>query len=194
MSGHGGGGSNFYNPFSTSSRPPRTFLSFTFNVDALDDGLGEVLRYQLAGEYAVHRRFSVGMRLPFLTIREKFLPRSDGIGDIALSFKGLLWSQPSSRMNLTLGGGFSFPTGNEAKGLGAGDVLVGRLQAALKAADGTVVGLLMVRLRLQSGALTLGRDQRDALVDAAMDRIRAVVRELDVIVRTELHAFAVILP
>ncbi len=27
-------------------------------------------------------------------------------------------------MNLTLGGGFSFPTGDEAKGLGAGDVLV----------------------------------------------------------------------
>ncbi|MCC6271977.1 MAG: transporter [Deltaproteobacteria bacterium] len=124
VSGHGGGGSNFYNPFSTQSRPPRTFLSFTFNVDALDDGLGEVLRYQLAGEYAVHRRFSVGMRLPFLSIREKFLPRSDGIGDVALSFKGLLWSQPSSRMNLTLGGGFSFPTGDEAKGLGAGDVLV----------------------------------------------------------------------
>lgn len=124
VSGHGGGGSSFYNPFSTQSRPPRTFLSFTFNVDALDDGLGEVLRYQLSGEYAVHRRFSVGMRLPFLSIREKFLPRSDGIGDVALSFKGLLWSQPKSRMNLTLGGGFSFPTGNETKGLGAGDVLI----------------------------------------------------------------------
>jgi EAL domain-containing protein (putative c-di-GMP-specific phosphodiesterase class I)/GGDEF domain-containing protein len=78
--------------------------------------------------------------------------------------------------------------------IGAGDVLVGRLQAALKAANGTVVGLLVVRLRLQSGALTLGRDQRDALVDAAMDRIRGVVRAMDVIVRTELHAFAVILP
>lgn len=78
--------------------------------------------------------------------------------------------------------------------IGAGDVLVGRLQTALKAADGTLVGLLMLRLRLHSGALTLGRDQRDALVDAAMDRIRGVVREMDVIVRTELHAFAVILP
>jgi diguanylate cyclase (GGDEF)-like protein len=78
--------------------------------------------------------------------------------------------------------------------IGAGDVLVGRLLTVLKAAEGRVVGLLMVRLRLQSGALTLGRDQRDALVDAAMDRIRGVVREADVIVRTELHAFAVILP
>lgn len=78
--------------------------------------------------------------------------------------------------------------------IGAGDVLVGRVMTALKAGEGPVVGLLMVRLRLQSGALTLGRDQRDALVDAAMERIRGVVREADVIVRTELHAFAVVLP
>lgn len=124
VSGHGGGGSSFYNPFSTQSRPPKTFLSFTFNVDVLDDDLGEVLRYQIAGEYAVNRRFSVGMRVPFLSIREKFLPSSDGIGDIALSFKGLLWSRPERRMNLSLGGGFSFPTGNENEGAGAGTVLV----------------------------------------------------------------------
>jgi diguanylate cyclase (GGDEF)-like protein len=78
--------------------------------------------------------------------------------------------------------------------IGAGDVLVGRVMEALKSAEGKVVGLLLVRLRLQSGALTLGRDQRDALVDAAMERIRGAVREVDVIVRTELHAFAVILP
>jgi diguanylate cyclase (GGDEF)-like protein len=78
--------------------------------------------------------------------------------------------------------------------IGAGDVLLSQLVAALNAAGGKVVGLLSVRLRLQSGALTLGRDQRDALVDAAMERIRGVVRECDVIVRTELHAFAVILP
>ena len=123
VTSHGGGGSGFYNPFSTQSRPPRTFLSFTFAVDSLDQGLGEVLRYQLAGEYAVHRRFSIGMRLPFLTIRENFLPRSDGLGDIALTFKGLLWALPKRRMNLTLGSGISFPTGSESKGLGAGTVL-----------------------------------------------------------------------
>lgn len=123
VSGHGGGGSNYYNPFSSSSRPPRTFLSFTLGIDSLDAGLGEVYRYQLAGEYAFNRRLSAGLRLPFLSIREKFLPSSDAIGDVAVSVKGLLWSLPKRRMNLTLGNGLSFPTGNESRGLGAGVVL-----------------------------------------------------------------------
>jgi len=122
--GHGGGGSGFYNPFSTQSRPPRTFLSFTFSVDGLDDGLGEVLRYQLSGEYAVTRRFSLGLRIPFVSIREKFLPKTDSIGDVSMSFKGLLWSKPAKRMNLTLGSGISFPTGKESTGAGAGTVLI----------------------------------------------------------------------
>lgn len=78
--------------------------------------------------------------------------------------------------------------------IGAGDLLVGRLLGTLKAANGTLVGLLSIRLRMHSAALTLGRDQRDALVDAAMERVRGVVREMDVIVRSELHAFAIILP
>jgi EAL domain-containing protein (putative c-di-GMP-specific phosphodiesterase class I)/GGDEF domain-containing protein len=78
--------------------------------------------------------------------------------------------------------------------IGVGDALVGRLRLAMEASGNAVVGLLAVRLRLQAGALTLGRDQRDALVDAAMERIRSVLRESDVIVRTESHAFAVILP
>jgi hypothetical protein len=123
VSGHGGGGSNYYNPFSSSSRPPRTFFSFTFTADNLDQGLGQVYRYQLSGEYAFNRRLSAGVRLPFLSIREKFLPDSDSIGDVAVSVKGLLWSKPERRMNLTLGQAFSFPTGNEARGLGAGVVL-----------------------------------------------------------------------
>jgi diguanylate cyclase len=79
-------------------------------------------------------------------------------------------------------------------GPGDGDMLTGQLAAALNQADGTVVGLLSLRLRLGSGALTLGRAHRDALVDAAMERIRGVLREADVIIRTELHACAVILP
>ncbi len=123
VSGHGGGGSSYYNPFSSSSRPPRTFFSFTFTADSLDQGLGQVYRSQLSGEYAFTRRISVGARLPFLSIREKFLPNSDSIGDVGVSVKGLLWSQPKRRMNLTLGNGFSFPTGNESRGLGAGVVL-----------------------------------------------------------------------
>ena len=78
--------------------------------------------------------------------------------------------------------------------IGAGDLLIGGLAAALRQADGKVVGLLAARLRLQSGALTLGRDQRDELVDAAMERVQGVLRDGDVVVRTELNGFSVIMP
>lgn len=78
--------------------------------------------------------------------------------------------------------------------IGAGDLLIGGLSAALREAAGHLVGLLAVRLRLQSGALTLGRDQRDNLVDAAIERIQGVLRDSDVVVRSELHGFAVIMP
>jgi EAL domain-containing protein (putative c-di-GMP-specific phosphodiesterase class I)/GGDEF domain-containing protein len=79
-------------------------------------------------------------------------------------------------------------------GIGAGDVLASHLAVALTEAAGRVVGLISLRLRLQSGALTLEREERDVLVDAAMERIRGVMREVDVIVRTELHACAIVLP
>lgn len=78
--------------------------------------------------------------------------------------------------------------------IGAGDLLIGGLAAALKQAEGKVVGLLSARLRLQSGALTLGRDHRDQLVDAAMERVQRVLRDGDVVVRTELHGFSIIMP
>lgn len=120
--GHGGGGSSYYNPFSTQSRPPRSFVSFTFNADVLDDSLGEVYLYQVSGEYAVTRRFSIGARIPFWSVQEKFLPQTNAIGDLGLTFKGLLWNHPGHRQNLTLGGSTTFPTGNESEGTGAGAV------------------------------------------------------------------------
>jgi hypothetical protein len=120
--GHGGGGSSFYNPFSTQSRPPRSFVSFTFNADILDDDLGEVYLYQVSGEYAVTRRFSMGVRIPFWSIQEKFLPGTNSIGDLGLTFKGLLWRHPAHRQNLTLGMSTTFPTGSESEGTGAGAV------------------------------------------------------------------------
>jgi EAL domain-containing protein (putative c-di-GMP-specific phosphodiesterase class I) len=78
--------------------------------------------------------------------------------------------------------------------IGAGDALHAGLAAVLNEANGRVVGLLSIRLRLQFGALTLERDQRDALLDAAVERIRGAMRENDIVVRTELHSCAVILP
>lgn len=78
--------------------------------------------------------------------------------------------------------------------VGAGDALHAHLAAVLDEAAGRVVGLLSIRLRLQFGALTLERDQRDALLDAAIERIRGAMRESDIVVRSELHSCAVIMP
>jgi EAL domain-containing protein (putative c-di-GMP-specific phosphodiesterase class I)/GGDEF domain-containing protein len=78
--------------------------------------------------------------------------------------------------------------------IGAGDRLIGGLAAALRQADGAVVGLMSARLRMQSGALTLGREQRDQLVDVAMERIQGLLRDGDVIVRTDLNGFSIIMP
>jgi len=75
-----------------------------------------------------------------------------------------------------------------------GDILVDRLSATLEASGEHIVGLLSLRLRLQSGALTLGREKRAVMVDAAMERVRSVMREFDIVVRTEPHACSVILP
>lgn len=121
--GHGGGGANYFDPFSSQSRPPRSFVAATFSINNLDDGLGMVIRYQLSGEYAINRRFSVGAQLPFMTTREKFLPERTSIGDVAVLFKGLVWRNEKPSLGLTMGSSVSFPSGNEADGFGTGDVM-----------------------------------------------------------------------
>lgn len=120
-----GGGSGFYlfNPFSTESRPPKTFVALDLSVDELDDHLGIVAKYQLSGEYALHKRLSVGLRLPFATLRENFLPPDTSIGDVALTFKSLLWQGGKPAMALTFGEVTSFPTGNKQDGFGVGTVV-----------------------------------------------------------------------
>lgn len=121
--GHGSGGAlGLFNPFSTISRPPRSFVNLTFTFDSLDGDLGEVYTTQLAGEYAIHRRFSLGARLPILVVRQDFVS-SEGLGDVALTLKGLLWEWKESRTFLSMGLDTSFPTGRESEGLGEGDVV-----------------------------------------------------------------------
>jgi hypothetical protein len=121
--GHGGGGgTGLFNPFSTLSRPPRTFVNLTFGFDSLDGNLGEVYTTQVSGEYALHRRFSLGARLPVTVVRGRFV-QAEGLGDAALTIKGLAWESPKDRLFLSLGLDTAFPTGRESKGLGAGDVV-----------------------------------------------------------------------
>ena len=123
VSGHGAGGANYFDPFSSQSRPPRSFVAATVGLNNLDDGLGQVVRYQLSGEYAVTSRFSIGATLPFMTTREKFLPERTSIADVSVLFKGLVWRNPKPSLSLTLGSGVSFPTGDEVDGFGTGDFL-----------------------------------------------------------------------
>jgi hypothetical protein len=120
LSGHGGG-TTLFNPFSTLSRPPRTFVGYTFAFDSLDGDLGEVYTNQISGEYAFHRRFSAGLRLPIVSIRRSRLVAQDGLGDLALTAKFLAgeWE----KLFLSVGTDVTLPTGSEAKGLGEGAVM-----------------------------------------------------------------------
>lgn len=81
---------------------------------------------------------------------------------------------------------------------GIGTVLGRQLEKALAAgqasAEVATVGLLALRLRLDSSALSFDLVQRDAILDAAIERLRGVLRESDVLVRTELHGCVILLP
>src|SRR4030095_6788326 len=119
--GHGGSGSSL-SPFSGSSRPPKTFFDLSFTADAFDRERGETFPYQLAGEVAFHRRLAVGARLPFLTLNQEGVSSSTALGDIAVSLKGLIWSDEAREISLNLGTEVSFPTGDESEGFGSGSV------------------------------------------------------------------------
>ncbi|MBL7685922.1 MAG: hypothetical protein JNK65_07820 [Deltaproteobacteria bacterium] len=119
--GHLASSSTFYNPFNDSSRPPRSFVDLFFSVDGLDEDLGEIFTTQISGEYALHPRFSIGARLPVISIHDRFLPQKTSIGDVALTLKTLLLKNKD--WFLSAGLDTSFPTGKEADGLGAGEVM-----------------------------------------------------------------------
>ncbi len=120
---HAGTGFALFNPFSTESRPPKTYIALDISIDELDDHLGSVAKYQLSGEYVVHPRVSVGARLPFATLNQDFLPQGSSLGDVAFTLKSLLWSAQDPRMGLTFGQVVSFPTGKKDEGYGAGNVI-----------------------------------------------------------------------
>lgn len=123
VTAHGGAAGGSFNPYAGQSRRPESYADLTFGVDRLDGGLGYVLTYQVAAEYAPWRRLSFGVRVPFLSIREKFLPATDGIGDVALSIKGLVAEWPLRKLFLQAGTEIAFPTGDLDKGTGSGDVV-----------------------------------------------------------------------
>jgi diguanylate cyclase len=84
---------------------------------------------------------------------------------------------------------------------GHGRVLARRLAEALDQARNAqpgraknIVGLIAFQFHLGPSALTLDREQRDALAEAAVERIAVQLRERDVLVRTETHSGAIILP
>lgn len=114
-----GGSVRGFDPSLSQSRAPTHSVDFRLQGDRLDGHLGYVLGYHFSGEYALHRRLGVGLTLPVLSVREAFLPDTDRLGDVALSLKGLILSGP---FLLLAGSEFSFPTGSEARGTGAGHV------------------------------------------------------------------------
>ena len=81
---------------------------------------------------------------------------------------------------------------------GIGKMLGRQLETAMAAGhaagEAATIGLLVLRLRLDSSALSFDLVQRDAILDAAVERLREVLRESDLLVRTELHGCAILLP
>ena len=82
---------------------------------------------------------------------------------------------------------------SQAEG-GEGRFLSGYVGAALAGNTTTIVGLLILHLRVGPGTLALDRLQREALWNAAVTRVRTLLREGDLLVRTEAHSCAIILP
>lgn len=122
VSGGGAGDSALTGPVSKIGRPPSRMVSYVFTIDSLDEDRGFVIRNIFAGEYAIIPRFSVGLRIPLLSIRQSTRPPSGGISDIALILKGNLWKGKNDGNTLNLGLGTSFPTGDESQSLGEGEV------------------------------------------------------------------------
>ncbi|MCB1215060.1 MAG: hypothetical protein KDK66_06235, partial [Deltaproteobacteria bacterium] len=120
--GGGAGSSSSISIQSTRQSLPRNQVYLNAGIDFLDGSLGEVFTYELQGEFAVHKRFSLGVRLPFEMVRMDLLPSSNHLGDVSLLTKGSLWHSSDERSYLTLGLETSFPTGNDQGGRGAGVV------------------------------------------------------------------------
>jgi EAL domain-containing protein (putative c-di-GMP-specific phosphodiesterase class I) len=68
------------------------------------------------------------------------------------------------------------------------------LAEALAAAPGQVVGLLSLRLRLAPAVLSLSREQRHLLWEAVIGQLRGLLRQRDLLLRTEMHGCAIVLP
>lgn len=109
----------------------------------------------------------------------------------ALSAAGMCVAALLNAMAMSLG---AKAVVDDSAHAGRGSPLALRLAAALDAAEAKVVGLMMLRLRPGPGTLTLSREQRDALWDAALERLRGLLRDRDVIVRTESHGCGVVMP
>ncbi len=109
-----------FNPYVQGNGLPRKSLTYSFDWSHLDNGAGYVLLNQVEGEYAVLDRLSVLLRIPVLSLQMNFRPDKTGLGDISAGVKGVLWQDAGH--SLLLGSDFSFPTGDQANGTGAGSV------------------------------------------------------------------------
>lgn len=122
---HGGGGTaslTLNQSILDRLYPPRSTAYFNFEYNDLDSGGGSTFLYQVRGEYAFLKRFSIGGRIPIWTAENNFTARNTNIGDVGLLFKAIAWESKPLRMNLLTGLDTTFPTGNDQVNLGAGAV------------------------------------------------------------------------
>lgn len=101
---------------------PKYLASANLGYKTIDRGLGRTMRYDFGFEYGLLSNLSLGANIPILSIREKFLPRVDDLGDISMSIKWTPFPKSKSKFNFGLQNELSIPTGSEDHGSGAGSV------------------------------------------------------------------------
>jgi len=102
--------------------PPRTNVYFNFHFNSLRSGTGNTLLYEIGGEYAFKKVFSIGASIPVWTATNALIPTNTKLGDVALLFKAEILDFSKARINLFGGLNTTFPTGNDQVSLGTGTV------------------------------------------------------------------------
>lgn len=102
---------------------PKSYFLLHSQVENIDDDWGSVYRLNLSGQYSVNRKMAFGLDLPFVFIHQRTQAVAQGLGDLSLTSKFLLFETENS-FSANTGLNLTLPTGNEAKRLGSGDTVL----------------------------------------------------------------------
>jgi mono/diheme cytochrome c family protein len=117
---------NFPRPLVTGKAIPEqeVILSgqYTRNVRNLNPGSQKTLAAEGSIEYRIDGRTEVELEAPFLVINNDPGPSEAGLGDMAVSFKYVLFFDVQHLSIVSAGLELGLPTGRSSKGLGSGEL------------------------------------------------------------------------